>query len=111
MEKSLIKMDTAADIMPQYSDTPVAEFLAYHSLGAPRRSFPLSRRPKSTASGGSGVIPCRKNTSKNAMYRIYIFYISIFLPALYICMNGGRSSSSPGCLSKVCGAGYMGGKL
>ncbi|MCH7993058.1 MAG: carbonic anhydrase [Planctomycetes bacterium] len=39
MEKSLIKMDTAADILPQYRGTPVADLLDYHNLGVQHRCY------------------------------------------------------------------------
>lgn len=37
MEKSLIRLDAAADILPQYRGTPVADLLDYHNLGVPYR--------------------------------------------------------------------------
>lgn len=37
MEKSLIRLDTAAGILPQYRGTPVADLLDYHNLGVPHR--------------------------------------------------------------------------
>lgn len=37
MDVSRIKVDTAADILPQYRGTPVADLLDYHNLGAAHR--------------------------------------------------------------------------
>ena len=37
MDVSLVEVDTAADILPQYRGTPVAELLDYHNFGASHR--------------------------------------------------------------------------